>query len=179
MNFQRLRILTGLFIFLLCLALSFGVSAQDDTPSTPTPEATLEILNATEQATEEATEIVVAPVVDVTAEPTTAPDVTTVPISDADRLSFSWTVVSQLALTIIMSFLAGGLSVGGGILLALRFILKSPVLSNMVEKLFLSQPPEKLTQQRALIKGLKEVAEGVEKLTDGVLESDTPPATAG
>lgn len=149
-----LRLIIGLLLFAALLNVA---RAQDTTPDA-TPEATeIVILNAT-----------AVPTVEATAE------ATPLPLSESDKVTFSWTVVSQLAMTIVVSFLAGGLTVGGGILLALRTILRSPLLSNMVEKLFLSQPIEKRDKERGIVKGLKEVAEGIDKLTDGVLESETP-----
>lgn len=131
---------------ILLLVLVGSVQAQD----------------ATEEPTNDATEAV-----------TITPDGTVVePLSDSEKVTFSWTVVSQVMLAVIVSFMAGGLTVGGGILLALRTILKNPLLSNMVEKLFLSQPPERRERERGIIEGIKEIATGVDKLTDGVLEPE-------
>lgn len=148
--------LVRLMIALLLFAALVSFARAEDAA----PEATPEVTDAAVIATE-------APTVEVTEVP--ASEATPFPLSDSDRVSFSWTVVSQLTLTVVISFLAGGLTVGGGILLVLRTILKSPVLSDMVEKLWLSQPVERQQQQRGLIAGLKEVVEGVDKLTDGKL----------
>lgn len=164
--------LARLIIALLLFVALVSFARAEDVPTEPTPDATEALIIDNAEATPE----VLVDVTDIAPEATVeaSPAATPFPLSESDRVSFSWTVVSQLALTIVVSFLAGGLTVGGGILLVLRTILKSPVLSDMVEKLWLSQPLERQQQQRGIIGGLKEVVEGVDKLTDGQLTQ--PPA---
>lgn len=162
---NRIRMILALTVLMFFFAV--GVRAQDD-PATPTPEVSDVV---------EATEIVIlndAPAVDVTAIPTVdaTAEPTALPLTDSEKATFSLTATTQVAIALIAAFLTGGLTVGGGILLALRTILRSPLLSNMIEKLFLSQPPTNQQTERKVIAGIKEIAAGADKLTDGVLEPE-------
>lgn len=165
-----MRLVRLLIALLLFVALVSFARAEDAAPEA-TPEGAQDAAPLVDEGTES---VMIIDTTEAPAEVTeAAPEATPFPLSESDKVTFSWTVVSQLTLTVVVSFLAGGLTVGGGILLVLRTILKSHVLSDMVEKLWLSQPIERQQQQRGIIAGIKEVAEGISTLTDGKLaESD-------
>jgi hypothetical protein len=100
------RIILGLCVFLMILALALSVSAQAAPPDeSPTPESTVEIVA---DATEEATEIVVAPVVDATAEPVPdAPIVEEPDVTIINNNGFSFQEVLVLIFGFVLTIFAG------------------------------------------------------------------------
>jgi hypothetical protein len=82
--------------------------------------------------------------------------------------------VSQLGTIVVgllMAFIAGGATVGGGLILFTRRLREQPELARAIERLYLSIPVDKQNTVRQIIVGGKEGFDLAEELTDGDLES--------
>jgi len=81
---------------------------------------------------------------------------------------------TSTALTeLIAAFLAGGLVVGGGVLLTLRSLIRlfsdNPALNTAVERLYMSQPISTRERIRPAVETGKELFTLLDQLTDGEL----------
>ncbi len=80
---------------------------------------------------------------------------------------------SSILTELIAAFLAGGIVVGGGVLLTLRSLIRlfsdNPALNTAVERLYMSQPISTRERIRPAVETGKELFTLLDQLTDGEL----------
>jgi hypothetical protein len=75
-------------------------------------------------------------------------------------------VMSAIGLAAVV---AGGATVGGLIIVAIRYVLSNDVLKAAIENLYLSQPVDKRNLIRSGVVVAKEAADPAHEITDGVV----------